>query len=729
MKTPITRRALRVTAIAVALSALSAVSGGAWAQSAAGLAHGSARVERAAAGQGLTAASKAAPAAVVAGHLKARGRPQADLDTLRTTRSSRGKNGVTHVRLEQQVAGLAVHGAYAKAAVDAQGRLVHLVDNLAKAGPLQAARVDAAAALRAAMATVHPGRAVDARATGQAGATTTFATSRFFHRAPEVTAVAVPLSDGTLQRGFLVETWTRLGNQLHHTLVGGDGRVLDIELRTASDSYNVYPIHPIAGAQQVLPGPGAGNAESPIGWLAGAQTTRTIGGNNVRAYLDRNNDNQTDGGGSGATDSFLAPADLGAEPTSAGNQDASVQNLFWLNNRIHDILYRHGFNEAAGNFQTNNFGLGGRGADPVQAEAQDGGGTDNANFATPGDGKPPRMQMYLWTGAGPTHRLDVSGGASYGASGAEFGPAFSSTGITAGLLAAVPADACTALGVSLAGQIALVDRGGCEFATKALNAQNAGAVAVAVANNDTANPDASFTMGAGADAAKVTIPAMMVSWNAGAALKAALGAGAVTATASKLAVQPLQIDAALDSDIVYHEYCHGLTWRMIGRMSGPLAGAIGEGMADGCALLINSENDVVAEYSASDARGIRSAPYTNHPRTYGSIGVAAGSPQVHFDGEIYAAIVWKMIQDFGPGERDKLFGYIVDGMNYTPAKPAYEDMRDGILAAVAAAGNTADCAKVWDAFARYGVGVGAKGTVRGSRVSVTESTVSSTACN
>src|SRR5262249_40350089 len=52
----------------------------------------------------------------------------------------------------------------------------------------------------------------------------------------------------------------------------------------------------------------------------------------------------------------------------------------------------------AGNFQTNNFGLGGRGGDPVLAEAQDGSGTNNANFSTPPDGSSGRVQMYLWTG-------------------------------------------------------------------------------------------------------------------------------------------------------------------------------------------------------------------------------------------------------------------------------------------------------------------------------------------
>jgi hypothetical protein len=49
----------------------------------------------------------------------------------------------------------------------------------------------------------------------------------------------------------------------------------------------------------------------------------------------------------------------------------------------------------------------------------------------------------------------------------------------------------------------------------------------------------------------------------------ALGA---TGAMRKKAVQPLQIDASLDSDVVYHEYGHGLTWRMIGAMSAKASG-------------------------------------------------------------------------------------------------------------------------------------------------------------
>ena len=53
----------------------------------------------------------------------------------------------------------------------------------------------------------------------------------------------------------------------------------------------------------------------------------------------------------------------------------------------------------SGNFQASNLGRGGAENDYVLADAQDGSGTNNANFATPADGGSGRMQMYLWSGA------------------------------------------------------------------------------------------------------------------------------------------------------------------------------------------------------------------------------------------------------------------------------------------------------------------------------------------
>ena len=75
-----------------------------------------------------------------------------------------------------------------------------------------------------------------------------------------------------------------------------------------------------------------------------------------------------------------------------------------------------------------------------------------------------------------------------------------------------------------------------------------------------------------------------------------------------------------------------------------------------------------------------------------------------------------------------LLDYLVDGMNYTPSAPRFEDMRDGILAAIGTGNSTHQCL-VWDAFADFGVGVGAKGTARGKRLVVTPSIVLPAGCD
>src|SRR6266511_4732171 len=137
------------------------------------------------------------------------------------------------------------------------------------------------------------------------------------------------------------------------------------------------------------------------GWM-GTSTVTT--GNNVEAYLDSDANNAPDavntadlqnGHAFSSIQDFTFPFTLGVDPRT--QRAASVTNLFYFNNIIHDFSYRLGFTEAAGNFQTNNFGRGGTGNDSVRAEAQDGSGTNNANFGTPPEGQRPRMQMFLFT--------------------------------------------------------------------------------------------------------------------------------------------------------------------------------------------------------------------------------------------------------------------------------------------------------------------------------------------
>jgi extracellular elastinolytic metalloproteinase len=691
------------------------------AQGAAEFQRPAANIHRGTAAQPLTLPSNASPVAVVAQYLRAQGRNDGTASSIVAAAQSEARNGVAQLRLEQRVNGLLVHDGYVKAAIGARGELIHVIDGLANVPPgrITAPSVDEKAALLAALNRLYPDDTFNPSQVRRNGDTVIFARGTFFAEEPSVTKVAIPMSDGSLVAGYAVTTWRKQGNLLHETLIAGDGRVLSVEVRTNNDSYNVFPESPAANKQTIVTNPADANA-SPSGWLAGAQTTVNIGGNNVRAYLDRNNDNAADAGGTAVTTgNFVAAADLKAYPTVATNQAVSVQNLFYLNNFLHDRLYKYGFNEAAGNFQNDNFGRGGAsGSDAVNAEAQDGGGTDNANFATPRDGSAPRMQMYLFTIPGLASHQVVVNGRAYDAAPAEFGRQIGAS--VSGALAlvndgvATVTDGCEALARnSLTGKVAIIDRGSCEFETKVKNAETAGAVAAIVANN--AGTTEIVPMGEGTQHLRVTIPSVMVSKRDGGTLKGLVGQ---IATLQLTSPAPMQIDAALDSDVVYHEYCHGLTWRMIGNMSGPMAGAIGEGMSDVCALLFN-DDPVMGEYATSNpVTGIRSAAYDNYTRTYKDW----GGTEIHFDGEIYGAIGWAMWSNFKAAgvPVDTVFTYVVDGMNYTPSGPTVEQMRDGILQSIANSGNAHSC-HVWRAFAQYGVGVGASAVVRGGTVSVTES--------
>ncbi len=158
-----------------------------------------------------------------------------------------------------------------------------------------------------------------------------------------------------------------------------------------------------------------GNATS-LGWhFDGTTYHDSTRGNNVWAQEDRDNNNTTFG--KAAVSSTAQPdltfdyiVDYTQAPTTTDFQRFATTNLFYWNNLIHDITYLYGFNEASGNFQNSNQGRGGLGNDYVIADAQDGGGTNNANFSTPVDGSRPRMQMYLSTYTTPNRDGDLDNG-------------------------------------------------------------------------------------------------------------------------------------------------------------------------------------------------------------------------------------------------------------------------------------------------------------------------------
>ncbi|MBI5384185.1 MAG: M36 family metallopeptidase [Verrucomicrobia bacterium] len=145
---------------------------------------------------------------------------------------------------------------------------------------------------------------------------------------------------------------------------------------------------------------------SPNGWIDDG-VNETLG-NNVDAHTDRDANNSPDlprpSGSPFRTFDF--PMDLTSQhPTNYSA--AAVVQLFYYCNWMHDRLYELGFTEAAGNFQATNFGRGGLGNDRLLADAQDGGGSNNANMSTPSDGSSPRMQVYLYNAAQPWRDGDL----------------------------------------------------------------------------------------------------------------------------------------------------------------------------------------------------------------------------------------------------------------------------------------------------------------------------------
>lgn len=187
------------------------------------------------------------------------------------------------------------------------------------------------------------------------------------------------------------------------------------------------PQHP-GGTPGVLVDPWLASPGNPtsLGWhFDGTVYHDSTRGNNVWAYEDRLN---ADDGAAAPNTGVAGRSTVSTTPqptltfddiydftkspidATSPNQKAAITNLFYINNMIHDLAYLYGFDEAARNFQNNNQGRGGLGNDYVVAQAQDGGGTNNANMRTFPEGTRPRMQMYLWNTVTPNRDGDLDNG-------------------------------------------------------------------------------------------------------------------------------------------------------------------------------------------------------------------------------------------------------------------------------------------------------------------------------
>ena len=317
-----------------------------------------------------------------------------------------------------RINGLRVHTAALVATIDPQGRLAWWqYANTGQRQQLTAAQALGVAAVRAGAQVESLPPAADTRGRGPHRFANPYA--RRLRKPEPVSAELVWfMSADGLRMSWLTDIESGPGAWYGTVVDAETGLVLEVESRYkhSGPNGNVFTgQHPDdSPARGLVDFTGVNGS-----WVTSTTTT----GNNVDAYLDRNDDDanneyQPDNADQhfqyGFTNAWRGLpdgtdlADL-TDPTIQtaldADRDAIITQLFYYTNDMHDWLWGFGFDEASGNFQVTNFSGDGADGDAVQAEAQDGfafgcdGATrclNNANFGTDGDGTTARMQMYMW---------------------------------------------------------------------------------------------------------------------------------------------------------------------------------------------------------------------------------------------------------------------------------------------------------------------------------------------
>ncbi len=540
----------------------------------------------------------------------------------------------------------------------------------------------------------------------------------------------------------------------------------------SSSQYNVYPIpieSPSHGARSIVSNPANLDA-SPFGWhddngTDGDEYTITRG-NNVYATEDADNDDlpgySPDGG---VSLNFNFPIDLNLSPTE--NLDPAITNLFYMNNIMHDVWYQYGFDEGSGNFQSFNYSSEGISDDYVLAEAQDGSGTDNANFSTPPDGFNPRMQMYLWSTVSNPDNLLINSPASiaglYEVLIAVFGPQIPLTPITTDFVlvndntAPDNNDGCDPIinATDISGKIAIVKRGNCPYLDKVQAIQDAGAVAVIVINN---TPTPINAMG-GTDPGTITIPSVMISQADGQLILDQINAlEIINGTLSNGVGVVSGLDGDYDNLVIAHEYGHGISTRLTGGASNSDClnndEQMGEGWSDWFGLMLTQKStDLstnargIGTYVIGDpvtATGIRNAPYSTdfsiNNYTYDSTNNNNVSIP-HGIGFVWCTMLWDLNWAFidqygfnsdmyeGTGGNNKLMHIVIEALKLQPCGPGFIDGRDAILAADQLLNNGVNKCLIWEVFARRGLGFSADQGDPGSRFDQVQAFDVPTFCN
>jgi subtilisin-like proprotein convertase family protein len=372
----------------------------------------------------LTGPSSASPESIALGYVRAHettfGLDAADVGQLVLEARSVSPDGITHLRYDQVLDGIESYDSGLTAHVTRDGRLIEVTGKAVPGASLDttSAAVGATASLGAARDAVHgsglaPGLTTSSR--GSADFTTgETARLRWTDTGGEGPRLAWSVvADGTGANAYNVLVDAGSGDVLARTSITDD-----------LGEARYYVDNPDYAGQAALTMPPAYFDDNNGG-------TR-LWGDFARTYADFSSADPaagTEGGApltqipasgtsAGGPDWLYATAAVAAgtpcpasgctwnsaDPTTeTTNLREAATNAHILVSRYHDHLAAPpiGFDEASGNFQRVNTSGSGVGGDYVQVEVDDSAGAavrhfNNANFATPPDGTPGRMQMYLW---------------------------------------------------------------------------------------------------------------------------------------------------------------------------------------------------------------------------------------------------------------------------------------------------------------------------------------------
>ncbi len=188
-----------------------------------------------------------------------------------------------------------------------------------------------------------------------------------------------------------------------------------------------------------------------------------------------------------------------------------------------------------------------------------------------------------------------------------------------------------------------------------------------------------------------------------------------------------------DAEVVYHEYTHGLSNRLVlypdgtSGLSNQQGNSMGEGWSDWYAedflnnlgfkpdtatvgdvvmgeitfagLLRFQPVDCPVGVSAPNCGGSPDAGPGGF--TYGDFGDVAGAPEVHADGEIWLETLWQIRQTLGAAVTEAL---VTRGMELSPPAPSFLDMRNAIIQADLVNFGGANETALWTIFAQRGMG-------------------------